>query len=159
MIVSDPSTGLAAALASLATPSQHARLIQLVAPVDGLVVERFHATEAVCAPFRLDVDVLATSAFVDTSALLGQRLSLQLRRADGGQRTWHALCAAVAPLGGDRPDPGLGARTRSSERGALLAVGMAGLRIVRYGRTAASRTLRPRAIFQQKEHAIRARCI
>ncbi|RBA88639.1 type VI secretion system tip protein VgrG, partial [Xanthomonas oryzae pv. oryzae] len=38
---------LAVALASLAQPSQHARLIQLRAPVEGLVVERFHGQEAV----------------------------------------------------------------------------------------------------------------
>ncbi len=43
---------LAVALASLAQPSQHARLIQLRAPVEGLVVERFHGQEAVCGATR-----------------------------------------------------------------------------------------------------------
>ncbi|QCU72617.1 type VI secretion system tip protein VgrG [Luteimonas yindakuii] len=89
------------ALAALSVPSQHARLIQLTAPVDGLVVERFHGSEAVCAPFRFEVDVLSTSAFVEPGALLGETISLHLRRADGGMRDWHGLCAEVAPLGGD----------------------------------------------------------
>ena len=94
------------ALAALSVPSQRARLIQLGAsrpgaPVDGLVVERFHGSEAVCAPFRFEVDVLSTSAFVDSGQLLGETLSLHLRRADGGMRDWHGLCAEVAPLGGD----------------------------------------------------------
>lgn len=89
------------ALAALAVPSQRARLIQLTAPVDGLVVEHFQGSEAVCAPFRFDIDVFATSAFIDPGALLGETLSLHLRRADGGMRDWHGVCAAVAPLGGD----------------------------------------------------------
>ncbi|MEN1944677.1 type VI secretion system Vgr family protein [Luteimonas sp. MJ293] len=89
------------ALAALATPSQHARLIQLDAPVEGLVVERFEGSEAVCAPFRFDVDVLATSAFLDPDELLGKPLALRLARADGQKRRWHGLCTAVAPLGGD----------------------------------------------------------
>lgn len=89
------------ALAALAVPSQQARLIQLDAPVTGLVVERFEGHEAVCAPFRFDIDVLATSAFVSTGDLLGQALGLRLRRADGGQRRWHGLCTAAAPLGAD----------------------------------------------------------
>ncbi|MGO1541114.1 MAG: type VI secretion system Vgr family protein [Luteimonas sp.] len=88
-------------LAALATPSQHARLIQLDAPVAGLVVERFEGAEAVCAPFRFQVDVLSTSAFIDTDALLGHSLSLELRQADGQLRCWRGLCTAVAPLGGD----------------------------------------------------------
>lgn len=89
------------ALAALAVPSQHARLIQLDAPVSGLVVERFEGKEAVCAPFRFAIDVLSTSAFVAAGALLGQPLALRLRQADGGQRCWHGLCTAVAPLGAD----------------------------------------------------------
>ena len=89
------------ALAALATPSQHARLIQLDAPVEGLVVERFEGREAVCAPFRFEVDVLATSAFLDPDELLGQPLALRLTRAGGKMRRWHGLCTAVSPLGGD----------------------------------------------------------
>lgn len=89
------------ALAALSTPSQHARLIQLDAPVEGLVVERFEGSEAVCAPFRFEVDVLATSAFLDPEELLGKPLALKLARAAGEMRRWHGLCTAVAPLGGD----------------------------------------------------------
>ncbi|MFZ7096139.1 type VI secretion system Vgr family protein [Luteimonas dalianensis] len=89
------------ALAALSTPSQHARLIRLDAPVEGLVVERFEGSEAVCAPFRFEVDVLATSAFLDPDDLLGQPLALRLAGAGGRKRRWHGLCTAVAPLGGD----------------------------------------------------------
>ena len=89
------------ALAALAVPSQQARLIQLDAPIPGLVVERFEGHEAVCAPFRFEIDVLATSAFLSADGLLGQPLGLRLRRADGGQRHWQGLCTAVAPLGAD----------------------------------------------------------
>ncbi|MBD3828512.1 MAG: hypothetical protein IE915_16730, partial [Stenotrophomonas sp.] len=35
-------------LATLGTPSQQARLIQLLGPASGLVVERFEGQEAVC---------------------------------------------------------------------------------------------------------------
>ncbi len=89
------------ALAALSVPSQQARLIQLDAPATGLVVERFEGHEAICAPFRFDIDVLSTSAFVSTDALLGQSLGLRLRLADGAERRWHGLCTSVAPLGAD----------------------------------------------------------
>ncbi|MGD3145675.1 hypothetical protein XocVXO32_22880, partial [Xanthomonas oryzae pv. oryzicola] len=39
-----------------------ARLIQLRAPVEGLVVERFHGQEAVCGATVLQIACLATSA-------------------------------------------------------------------------------------------------
>ena len=97
----DPGSVARQALAALATPSQHARLIRLDAPVEGLVVERFEGSEAVCAPFRFEVDVLATSAFLDPDALLGKPLALRLAGAGGRNRRWHGLCTAVAPLGGD----------------------------------------------------------
>ncbi|OLG80639.1 type IV secretion protein Rhs, partial [Xanthomonas oryzae pv. oryzae] len=92
---------LAVALASLAQPSQHARLIQLRAPVERLVVERFHGQEAVCGATVLQIACLATSAFLDAEALLEQPLDLQLRQADGTQRHWQGLCTEVAQLGGD----------------------------------------------------------
>ncbi|MFC7521009.1 type VI secretion system Vgr family protein [Xanthomonas populi] len=92
---------LAVAFAGLAQPSQHARLIQLRAPVEGLVVERFHGQEAVCGATVLQIQCLATSAFLDAEALLEQPLDLQLRQADGAQRHWQGLCTEVAQLGGD----------------------------------------------------------
>ncbi|MEA5175081.1 type VI secretion system Vgr family protein, partial [Xanthomonas fragariae] len=92
---------LAVALASLAQPSQHARLIQLRAPVEGLVVERFHGQEAVCGATVLQIECLATSAFLEAEALLEQPLDLQLRQADSTQRHWQGLCTEVAQLGGD----------------------------------------------------------
>ncbi|MDR7192641.1 type VI secretion system Vgr family protein [Luteimonas terrae] len=89
------------ALAALAAPSQHARLIRLDAPLPGLVVERFTGHEAVCASFRFEIDVLSTSAFLEPDTLLAQPLRLHLQRADGGLRTWHGLCTEVMPLGAD----------------------------------------------------------
>lgn len=97
----DTSSLARQALATLAVPSQHARLIRLRAPIPGLAVERFEGTEAVCGGFRFQVDVIATSTFLPTEDLLGQVLSLHLAQPDGTPRTWHALCTAVAPLGGD----------------------------------------------------------
>ncbi|WP_429001894.1 type VI secretion system Vgr family protein [Xanthomonas sp.] len=95
------SIPFAGALASLAQPSQHARLIQLCAPLEGLVVERFHGQESVCGATRLQIECLATSAFLEADALLEQPLDLQLRQADGTPRHWQGLCTAVAQLGGD----------------------------------------------------------
>lgn len=92
---------LASLPAPLAAPSQHARLIQLDAPVAGLVVERFHGREAVCADFRFDIDVFSPSASLDLAPLLAQPLALRLLRADGDSRTWHGLCTEAQALGAD----------------------------------------------------------
>ncbi|RBC27575.1 type VI secretion system tip protein VgrG, partial [Xanthomonas oryzae pv. oryzae] len=50
---------ISTALAALAAPSQHARLIQLSSPQPDFVVERFTGTEAVCAGFRFEIDCLS----------------------------------------------------------------------------------------------------
>ncbi len=89
------------ALAALSAPSHRARLIRLDAPLAGLVVERFEGSEAVCAPFHFQIDVLSTSAFLDSDALLAKPLRLHLQRADGSLRTWHGLCTEVISLGAD----------------------------------------------------------
>lgn len=48
-----------AALAALASPSQQARLIQLLGPAPDLVVERFDGQEAVCGSTRFEIDCLS----------------------------------------------------------------------------------------------------
>jgi type VI secretion system VgrG family protein len=92
---------ISAALAALAEPAQTHRLIRLQAPLAGLVPERFSGQESVCAPFRFEIDCLATSAFLPVEDLLEQPLILELARADGGLRRWHGLCTGVDSLGGD----------------------------------------------------------
>lgn len=83
--------------------SQDTRLIEIDTPAVGpaLVVERFDGIESVCADFKFTIDCLSTSAFLDAKALVGERLSLRVRRADGGHRHWHGHCTQVAPLGSD----------------------------------------------------------
>ncbi|MBN5027178.1 type VI secretion system tip protein VgrG, partial [Stenotrophomonas sp. GD03937] len=78
-----PSSALLASLASL---SHRDRLIQLKGPEAGLVVERFEGTEAVCGDNRLQIDCLATDAFLALDPWLEQPLTLQLRQADGALR-------------------------------------------------------------------------
>ncbi len=90
-----------ALLAALATPSHHHRLIQLQGPDDGLVVERFEGEESVCGNPCLQIDCLATDAFLDLQPWLEQPLTLRLRLADGTQRSWHGLCTQASQLGSD----------------------------------------------------------
>ncbi len=90
-----------ALLASLASLSHHNRLIQLQAPHDSLVVERFEGQESVCGASRLQIDCLSTDAFLDVDPWLEQPLTLQLRTASGALRQWHGLCTEVAQLGSD----------------------------------------------------------
>lgn len=78
------------------------RLLEIDTALPGaFLVERFTGTEAVCAPFKFDIDCLSLSAFLDTRVLLGQPVALRQRRADQSWRHWHGLCTQVAPLGGD----------------------------------------------------------
>ena len=93
-----PSSSLLASLASL---SHRERLIQLQGPEQGLVVERFEGAESVCGDNRLQIDCLATDAFLDLAPWLEQPLTLQLRQADGALRQWHGLCTEAAQLGSD----------------------------------------------------------
>lgn len=97
-----PAKPLALASALL---SQDTRLIEIDLPAAGLgdplVVERFTGHEAVCADFRFEIDCLSTSAFIDPLGLVGQAVSLRLRRADGSHRHWHGHCTRIAPLGSD----------------------------------------------------------
>lgn len=83
-------------LASLANPLQDQRLIELDAPVDGLVVERFRGREELCGDYRFQLQCFISGSdrrddgFLD--ALIGQPLTLSLRRTDGSWRRWHGVC-------------------------------------------------------------------
>ncbi|WP_205655602.1 T6SS effector BTH_I2691 family protein [Alcanivorax sp. 24] len=83
-------------LASLASPLQDQRLIELDAPVNGLVVERFRGREEICGDYRFQLQCFISGSdrrddgFLD--ALIGQPLTLSLRRTDGGWRRWHGVC-------------------------------------------------------------------
>lgn len=103
-------------LAALAIPAQQSRPIRIDATVAGLSVERFPGAEAVCAPFRFQVDVLSTPALIDPDALPGRPLPLYLRqtisastavaRAVRKPRQWvHGLARASAPRPGQRMHP------------------------------------------------------
>ncbi|HGM5884272.1 TPA: type VI secretion system Vgr family protein, partial [Stenotrophomonas maltophilia] len=58
-------------------------------------------TESVCGDNRLQIDCLATDAFLELESWLEQPLTLQLRQADGSLRQWHGLCTEAAQLGSD----------------------------------------------------------
>lgn len=88
-------------LAGLSLPSQQARLLQLEGLDERWVVEGFAGREAVCEPFRLQVDCLSTDQDLDLAAWLGRTASLLLRQDDGAMRRWHGLVTSAAQLGGD----------------------------------------------------------
>ncbi|GHA82291.1 type VI secretion system Vgr family protein [Cognatilysobacter bugurensis] len=78
------------------------RLLEIDTALPGaFLVERYTGTEAVCAPFKFEIDCLSVSAFLDTRVLLGQSVTLRQRCVDQAWRHWHGLCTQVAPLGGD----------------------------------------------------------
>lgn len=89
---------------------QHTRLIQIDTPLpEGtLVVERFRLDEAVQAdePLWAELDCLSTNAHLQLKALMGARVSLRLKLADGTWRHWHGHVVQAGQLGSDG---GLGA--------------------------------------------------
>ncbi|WMJ71446.1 type VI secretion system Vgr family protein [Stenotrophomonas sp. 24(2023)] len=80
---------------------QRARQIRLLGLDEAWVVERFEGEETVCGDNRLQIDCLATDAFLELDPWLEKPLTLQLRQADGGLRQWHGLCTEAAQLGSD----------------------------------------------------------
>ncbi|MEK8032530.1 type VI secretion system tip protein VgrG [Ideonella sp. DXS29W] len=95
-----------AALQSLSPESliaEHERLLQLrtALPATWLVPHTLHVREELSRPFELSLEVLSTSAFVDTSALLGEQISVRLRQEDGSYRAWHAYVVAAQQAGSD----------------------------------------------------------
>lgn len=66
-----------------------------------LLVERWSGWEALNAGFRFDVDCLSTDATLPLDDLLGKRLSLLTRLADGSQSRRTGLVTAAECMGGD----------------------------------------------------------
>jgi len=83
--------------------SQHARLLQL--DVEGIdlpwLVERWHSSEALNAPFTHDLSVLLMQARLSLDDLLGRVAYLTLLQADGSQRRFAGLIDSIAQLGAD----------------------------------------------------------
>ena len=97
------SLGLASTFGLDSLLSQHDRLLQLDTglPEAALIPEHAHIVEEANAPFRIEVQALATSAYLDLAALLGRETTLRLRLADGSTRPWHAHVLQAAQLGAD----------------------------------------------------------
>ncbi|HDS1106995.1 TPA: type VI secretion system tip protein VgrG, partial [Stenotrophomonas maltophilia] len=92
---------VAALLRAITLDARQPRQLRLLGLHEAWVVERFEGTEAVCGDNRLQIDCLATDAFLDLDPWLEQPLTLQLRQADGALRQWHGLCTEAAQLGSD----------------------------------------------------------
>lgn len=104
----------------LAAPRQHGRLLTLSTVQqsdlpESLVVERFHAREAINELFRFDIDALSIATDLDLSSFLGEEITLRLLQPDGSRRAWHGFCTDARWLGADgglaryrlRLEPGL----------------------------------------------------
>ncbi len=83
--------------------SQGERLLQMDTALPGaaLIPERMRITEAVDAPFEIEIDALSTSAYFELASLVGEQITLRLLRADGSCRPWHGYVLRAAQLGGD----------------------------------------------------------
>ncbi|HEL2978349.1 TPA: type VI secretion system tip protein VgrG, partial [Stenotrophomonas maltophilia] len=92
---------VAALLRVITLDALQPRLLRLQGLHEAWVVERFEGIESVCGDNRLQIDCLATDAFLDLEPWLEQPLTLQLRQADGALRQWHGLCTEAAQLGSD----------------------------------------------------------
>ncbi|HVK93143.1 MAG TPA: contractile injection system protein, VgrG/Pvc8 family, partial [Noviherbaspirillum sp.] len=83
--------------------SQHARLISIETPLEAgaLLVDSFTGQEAMSAPFRFDIDCLATSAHYALTSLIGEEISLRLLLANGGTRPFHGIVTRAQQRGAD----------------------------------------------------------
>ena len=82
---------------------QSNRLLTIQTPLaeSALVVEKFHAREALSAHFAFEVDCLSTAAHFELKTLLGEEVSVRLRLADGTSRPFHGIVVAASNLGAD----------------------------------------------------------
>ena len=97
---------LATALAALASPGQHDRLLRLHTPLgrDVLVAETLHARESFDnGGFRLELTALSVDAHLSFDELLGQPVLLELLTADSRTdlRPFHGHVTACELLGGN----------------------------------------------------------
>ena len=95
---------LATAMAALASPGQHDRLLRLHTPLgrDALVAETLHARESLDGGgFRLELTALSTDAHLALDDLLGQPALLELLTADSRTdlRPFHGHVTACELLG------------------------------------------------------------
>src|SRR5690554_5168507 len=96
----------ATALAALASPGQHDRLLRLHTPLgrDALVAETLRARESVDdGGFRLELTALSVDARLSLDELLGQPVLLELLTADSRTdlRPFHGHVTACELLGGN----------------------------------------------------------
>jgi type VI secretion system secreted protein VgrG len=89
-------------LADLLT-TQNDRLLQFDAglPEGTLLAQRAQVSEAVNAPFAIELHALSPQADLDVGALVGQRVSLRLKLADDSRRLWHGHVLSAQALGAD----------------------------------------------------------
>ena len=97
---------LAIAMAALAAPGQHDRLLRLHTPLGGdvLVAETLHARESLDrGGFRLELTALSVDAHVELDQLLGQPVLVELLTADSRTdlRPFHGHVTACELLGGN----------------------------------------------------------
>jgi len=87
----------------LASLSQQDRLLRVdtALPQASFVAEQAQISESVNAPFEIELTVLATSAYFELRHLLGEQITLQLKRPDGRYRPWHGYVLQAAQLGAD----------------------------------------------------------
>lgn len=90
------------ALSGAAWLSEHDRLLQVrtVLGPERLVAEHATIREACDTPFSIELTACSPGE-LPLTRLIGQQLSLALRRADDRRRTWHGYVAAAAHLGSD----------------------------------------------------------
>lgn len=83
--------------------SQNDRLLQFDAglPEGTLLAQRARVQEAVDALYSIELDALSPQADLNVAALVGQRVSLRLKLADGSRRLWHGHVLSATVLGAD----------------------------------------------------------
>lgn len=79
------------------------RLLQVDTALPALALLPEHCTldEAVSRPFELVLDAVSTSAQFELKTLLGEQMTVRLKRADGSYLSWHGYVLQAAQLGSD----------------------------------------------------------
>ena len=70
-------------------------------PTLALLPEHVVMREAVSQPFELVLDCVSTSAQFELKQLLGEQMTVSLKRADGTYAPWHGYVTQAAQLGSD----------------------------------------------------------
>lgn len=84
------------------TATQSNRVAKLTTPLGGdtLVLLRMDGTEALSELFEFRVEALTSEASIDTDALIGHPVHIELGVEGGNKRYFHGLCTDVRWLGG-----------------------------------------------------------